>query len=444
MRTELPMSDLRHFVLTAPLVDTHEHMILQHAYLEQRPDILQMIFDGYMQADLFVAGAPLAAAEGLVDPANPDVHGRFAAVYDAWRHCRFTSYGEVVRLNAQLNFGIDELTPESLQAAQEKLPARTPADRLRLLRDVARLDHLQIDPIDGYPAPDPGGPDFFLYDINLRQYVIGNITPAFVACETGVEIRGVGDLRRALGTYFERFAARATAVKTQHAYNRTLRWQPRTDAAADAVVQKWLRSKHPVEMPTDGRLTDVLTDDERLCFGDWCWARIAELCGEYDLPLRMHTGYHAGHSGMPLEWVHPEHLCTLLPAYPRTRFVLMHTGYPFGDELLAIAKHYQNAYVDLCWAWTIDTRATSDFVRRFLRTTPTNKLFAFGGDTLQPTLTVGYAHQARAALLGVLEAEVAEGYLKTGDALAVAQAWMRDNQYACFNVEQKRAAAVRA
>ena len=435
------MSDLRHFVLTSPLVDTHEHMILQQAYLEQRPDILQMLFDGYAQADLFVAGAPLAATEALVNAASPDVYARFAAVYDAWRHCQFTSYGEVVRLNAQLNFGIDELTPESLQAAQERLPARTPTDRLRLLRDVARLDHVQIDPIDSFPAPDPGGPDFFLYDINLRQFVIAAMTPAFVARQTGVEVHGLGDLRRALGAYFDRFAALAIGVKSQHAYCRTLRWQPRTDAAAESVLQKWLRGEHPAEIPADGRPTDVLTEGERLCLGDWCCARIAELCAEHDLPFRIHTGYHAGHSGMPLEWVHPEHLCPLLKAYPQTRFVLMHTGYPFGGELLALAKHYRNVYVDLCWAWAIDTHATSDFVRRCLRTVPANKLFAFGGDTWQPILTIGYALQARRALLRVLETEVADGYLRTPDALAIAQAWMRDNQYACFNVTQKRAAA---
>ena len=32
----------------------------------------------------------------------------------------------------------------------------------------------------------------------------------------------------------------------------------------------------------------------------------------------------------------------------------MHIAYPYSDELVALAKHYPNVYVDMCWAWSID------------------------------------------------------------------------------------------
>jgi hypothetical protein len=78
-------------------------------------------------------------------------------------------------------------------------------------------------------------------------------------------------------------------------------------------------------------------------------------------------------------------------------------------------------------------------VRGFLHAVPINKLFAFGGDTFWPTSTVAYSIQARRGLHRALEAEVADGYLTEPGAIAIARRVMRDNQYACFDIEGTRA-----
>ena len=36
----------------------------------------------------------------------------------------------------------------------------------------------------------------------------------------------------------------------------------------------------------------------------------------------------------------------------------MRIAYPYSDELVALAKHFPNAYVDLCWVWSIDPYST--------------------------------------------------------------------------------------
>ena len=58
----------------------------------------------------------------------------------------------------------------------------------------------------------------------------------------------------------------------------------------------------------------------------------------------------------------------------------MHIGYPYQDEYIALAKHYRNAYVDMCWAWIINPGAAVRFLKEFLVAAPANKLFTFGGD----------------------------------------------------------------
>jgi uncharacterized protein len=86
----------------------------------------------------------------------------------------------------------------------------------------------------------------------------------------------------------------------------------------------------------------------RLCLGDWCWARGVELAIEHDLPFKLHTGYYAGSGHMPVDRIRSGNLWALLSRYPTARFVLMHIAYPYSDELVALAKHCPNVWVDLC------------------------------------------------------------------------------------------------
>jgi predicted TIM-barrel fold metal-dependent hydrolase len=130
---------------------------------------------------------------------------------------------------------------------------------------------------------------------------------------------------------------------------------------------------------------------------------------------------------------------SLFARYLDAKFVLMHIAYPYSHELAALAKHYRNIWVDLCWAWSIDPYSARDFVRRFIHAVPINKLFAFGGDTGWPTAALAYAIQARRGIRSALEAEVADGTLDERQAMAVATRIMRDNQYACFDIEGARA-----
>jgi predicted TIM-barrel fold metal-dependent hydrolase len=146
---------------------------------------------------------------------------------------------------------------------------------------------------------------------------------------------------------------------------------------------------------------------------------------------------------MPVDRIPAGHLAPLLARYPAARFVLMHIAYPYSDELVALAKHYPNVYADLCWAWSIDPFSASLFVRRFIHAVPANKLFIFGGDTFWPTAAVAYAHQARHWLTRTLQAEVDEGLLREAEAMALASRFMRENQYACFRVAEKKEAVRR-
>jgi uncharacterized protein len=407
------------------MVDTHEHLNKEAEWVDNGPgDVLADLFSNYVPADFIAARVNSKALQRLTDVKDPDLEGRWNGVKDAWDAIRLTGYGEAVRLIAKHVYDIDEISGEAARKAAPKLQAlRKPGERLRLLRDVAKLEHTQTDHFVWPSLPDKSGPEFFLYDLSWRGFCNGEIDSEGLAKETGTTIYHLRDLRAAMDQLFAKYGKTAVAVKAQHAYSRTLNWEERTDADAERALQAVLKDPKGVSTA------------DRLCLGDWCWSRGIELAIQYNRPFKIHTGYYAGNGVMPVDRIPAGNLCALLKRYPEARFVLMHIAYPYSGELIALVKHYRNAYADLCWAWSIDPHSSVDFVRRYLHAAPANKLFAFGGDTRWPTSAYAYALQARKWLTRALEAEVKDGELKESQAIKLAQRLMQKNQHDCFDIQ---------
>lgn len=420
-------SELARFIQQTPLVDSHEHLGKEQDYLDNPPDILQNLFANYVTADLVVGGAKPEAVNALTNSKDPDIRTRFEGVRKAWEASKHTGYGEAVRYIASHLYQMDEITPDSLEAAQ-KLHQQWLGEgkRYSILREMGNLDHVQTDDFCWPCLPDESGPEFFFYDLSWASFCGGKPDFKALVGETGIEVTDLKTLRDAMGVLFDKYADCAIAIKSQHAYNRTLQWHERSDTQAESALNAYL--SNPGEQ----------SEEDRLCLGDWCWARGIELGIDHDLAFKIHTGYYAGHSRMPVDYIRSGNMCKLLARYIDARFVLMHISYPYNDELVAIAKHYPNVYPDLCWAWSIDPYSSSDFVRRFIHAVPSNKLLIFGGDTRHPSSSIAYAWQARKWLTYALESEVNECLLTEKEAIALAGRFMRENQYECFRVEEKR------
>ena len=422
-------TDLFQHIQALPLVDTHEHLRKEDDWVHDGPaDVLCDLYSNYVPADLISAGAAAEAVGHLTDPSAGSNAERFAAIRPAWQSIRHTGYGEAVHILADEVYGLGpDWGPADLEGAQSKLTEwRQPGGRRELMQKTGGIDHCQTDDFCWPCLTDASGPDFFFYDINWAGFCNGQIDAENLVTETGVTVTDLATLRQAMSSIFSLYAESAIAVKAQHAYIRTLLWHERSDAEAEAALDTTLRGG------------DV-DESTRLALGDWCWARGVELAIEHDLPFKLHTGYYAGTDRMPVSRIASGNLCGLLAKYLDCRFVMMHIAYPYSQELVALTKHYRNVYADLCWAWSIDPYSGMDFVRRFLHAAPSNKLFAFGGDTSWPTSAVAYAIQARRWMTRALQGEVDDGLLTESQAMDLATRLLHDNQYDCFRVEQKKA-----
>jgi len=423
------MTELEQVVAETILVDTHEHLKSEADYVERGPDVLRDLFHNYVQADLVVAGATPEAAQRVGDPNDKDVAGRWAGVAKAWQMCRHTGYGEAVRIIAEHVYGMKEITLPGIEAAEEKnRQMRQPGQRRKILEERAKLDSTQTDSFMWRARLDESGKDFFLYDLSIMHLFQGTFVPEELGAEVNLEITNLDSLRHAIIKLFDQ-SPLAIAAKTQHAYRRTLAWRECGDEEAAGLLAK-LRG-----LPKG----EGLAPAERIRLGDWCGERAVEQAVARDLPIKIHTGYYAGFGRFEPEWMRAGQLCPLLTKFPNARFVLMHTAYPYSDELVAMAKEYPNVWVDLCWVWAINPAATMDCVRKLIHAVPRNKVFAFGGDCNWPNQAYAYSVQARRWLARALQREVSEGLLTEREAIAIADAWMRENQYEFFDLKAKRA-----
>jgi predicted TIM-barrel fold metal-dependent hydrolase len=229
-----------------------------------------------------------------------------------------------------------------------------------------------------------------------------------------------------IDSHFDRYGPYAVAVKTQVAYQRRLDF---SDVPAEQAAGPFakLLAKDPVGA------------DERKLVEDHLFWYCVRKATAHSLPVKLHTGYYAGHGSMPLGRVmyDPADVSDLLRRAPETTFVLMHIGYPYQEPMIALAKHYHNAVLDLCWAWIINPAAATRFVEDFLMAAPANKLLTFGGDYVPVEPVVGHARLARRGLAQALERLAASGWVSRAEALELIEPLMRGNARRLFRLEEK-------
>lgn len=424
---------LYNFIKGIKIVDTHEHLQEEADRLANGSYLVSALFSGYVSSDLNTAGMPPEAYKAFRWDKEDDVEKAWKYIAPYWKHIRHTGYGECVLRTVQEAYGFDDLNDDNYRAVDDAIrKSNKPGVTEWLVKEVANLDHVQTDNFTPVCEPNVIDPAFFLYDLSWVDLVNGNVsdgTLKLMAKHLGLgrEVENIDDLEAGMDALFEAYGARAIAVKSQHAYGRTLLWQERNPEDVSKIFAKRLSN-------------DKLSVDERLCLGDYCLDRGVSLAIKHDLPFKIHTGYYAGNWGMPVERIHASHLAPLLDKYKNARFVMMHISYPYQSELLAIAKHYPNMYVDLCWAWIIDPETSRQFLQRFIRTVPINKIFLFGGDYRQADMVVGHVAIARRELARALEEMIANKDITVSEAERIALRICRENQYDCFKVKETQEA----
>jgi len=235
--------------------------------------------------------------------------------------------------------------------------------------------------------------------------------------ETGMAIHSLDDLEDALDTAFERRVAEGmVAAKVFFAYRRTLEFEPVARADAERLFQRAALSHGdtPVGFEEAKPLQDYMIE------------QVVRAASERGLPIQIHTGY-TNDNGNYLSNTRPTNLDKLLMRFPEAKFVLLHGGWPYSGEFVALAKKFPNVYPDMAWTYILGAGSAERLLDDLLDSVPVNKIQGFGGDYDFAEGAYAHARLARRSIRHVLANKVEHGHMEEEEAVEVAVRIMHDN-----------------
>jgi len=423
--------DIAEAVARTRFIDTHEHLVDETDRVNWREggptscNDWGLLFSHYIDADLAVAGMPPEKLS-LLTSAGASTGAKWDALEPYWPAVKNTGYGRAIRIAVERLYGVPDLSRETIGRVQEGYQTRVRAGFYReVLGEIAGIESCQVNALDRPIFREAEDPTFLMQDISIAGLHMGSNWQD-LARPTGITLAGLADYHKAIDWWFEKYGTYAVAVKTQAAYARRLDY---ADVPAEQAEGPFGQMLQGAQVPP----SDVKLVQDHLF---WYCVRAATA---RNLPVKLHTGYYAGHDSMPLARLttNPDDLCNLLRTSPDTTFVLMHICYPYENEMVAIAKQWHNAVIDMCWAWIISPVASARFLSHFLVTAPANKILTFGGDYIPVEPVVGHAAIARQGIGIALSELVRDGWLSLTDAVELVEPIMRANAARLFRVEEK-------
>jgi predicted TIM-barrel fold metal-dependent hydrolase len=426
--------DILDKVMGTPLIDTHEHLFDEDTRLAKapgsrsEPDDWSFIFNHYLDSDMITCGMPRSESDRFfsseVDPAD-----KWKILEPYWSAVKNTGYGRAVRIAIEMLYGVDELSAATVRKVQAGYEAtRKPGFYRRILSDMAKIESCQVNYLGGSPFHKSSMPTLLMQDISIVGMFAGPDIGR-LSKPAGVEVKNLDDWQRVIDWWFDQYGKLAVAVKSQNAYSRDIDYRKVEPDAVRDLFQRRIENK-------------PLDDGQRKDLEDHLFWRAVDTATRHNLPVKLHTGYYAGENYMPLSRLinNPGSACELCGASPETRFVFMHIAYPYYEDLIAVAKHYSNAHLDMCWAWIINPVGAKDFLKKYLVTAPANKILTFGGDYIPVEPVLGHAMIARRGIALALSELVEEGWLKLSDAMELIDPIMHGNARKIFNLAEKQEA----
>ena len=410
-------------VSETPFIDTHEHLIDESERLDCIKPIIPcddwaLLLNLYFSFDLISAGISKEQIDSLfskqVNPIN-----KWGILKEYWPYLKNTTSGIVFRNTIRILYGIDEISEYNIIELQNRYEqTRKKGFYKYIIQDLANIKHCHINsPIIACKKSE--SPDLLLQDIALNGLIQVAINPYSVP--ENFQINSLSDWHALIDWWFSEYGHMAKGVKIGNAYFRRLDFER---VEANKIEEIFIRKIS----------FNIISVEENKELQDHLFWYSVDKATEYGLPVKLHTGQWAMNNGMNMHWVkdNPSDCASLCKQAPNTKFIFFHLCYPHYEEMLSLAKSYSNAYIDMCWSWSINPLAAKDFLKKFILTVPNNKIFTFGGDDKIVENLIGHAFVARKGITQALSELVTENWITISDALDLVEILMFKNAEKMF------------
>lgn len=419
-------------VFQTPFIDTHEHLFDESQRLGDPPHPRMkskdwsVVLSQLTSADMEVSGMPRSVKDKFFSP-KVDPLDKWKLLEPYWPAIKNTGYAQAVRISLKELYDVDELSAETVkkvQAGYEKVCR--PGFYKQILCERANIESCQVNS-RLLPFRESDMPTLLMQDIGCSGMIDLNKRDK-LSKPAGIEVAQLSDWHKVIDWWFKKYGKYAVAIKSRNAYQR--------DIDFDKVSAE--KVEHTFEKKLAGR---ALSDADEKALQDHLFWYVVDKATQLNLPVKMHTGYYSEVNAMPLSRLiknpgSAADLCYFERA-KETRFVFFHICYPYYEPMIALAKQYSNAYIDMCWAWIMNPVAAKDFLKKFLLCAPTNKIFTFGGDFRPVEPVLGHAIMTRRGIALALSELVEEGWLSLDDAMELTDPIMHQNARRVFNLSEK-------
>ncbi|OFY44212.1 MAG: hypothetical protein A2X18_00960 [Bacteroidetes bacterium GWF2_40_14] len=410
-------------VFETPFIDTHEHLIDECERLDCLEPIIPcddwaLLLNLYFGFDLISAGISKEQIDRLFSrQVNPI--DKWGILKEYWPYLKNTASGIVFKNTIKRLYGIEEISEDNIIELQSRYEqSRKKGFYKCIIQDIANIKHCHVhSPVVACKKSE--SPNLLYQDIVLTGFIQVAVKPYSVP--ESVKINSLEDWHSLIDWWFSEYCQIAMGVKIGNAYFRRLDFER---VEADEVEEIFMRKIG---------LQIISPDDEKKLQDHLFWYCV-DKATEHGLPVKMHTGQWAMNNVMNMHWVkdNPSDCASLCRQAPNTKFVFFHLCYPHYEEMLSLAKSYSNAYIDMCWSWSINPLAAKDFLKKFILTVPNNKIFTFGGDDKIVENIIGHALIARKGIALALSELVNENWITLSDALDLVDNLMYRNAEKLF------------
>ncbi len=404
------------------LIDTHEHFWTEAERNAKPMNVFQLLH--YVTSDMWADGLDRSESEKTFSDPSVPLEKKWEVFNRHWPNIRNTAYSRALLRAAKDLYGVEDISEQSYRQLSEKIQAANhPGWYAEVLRKRAGIDLSICDIGQAGAKLDPA---MFRAVIRLDEFTLLADTVAIVEKRDQVTVTSLADWEAALDQAFARAkAAGFVAIKSGIAYNRTLEFKDVSQADAEACFKTLVARRGTISRDEWRRVSVPLQD--------YMFGRIAANCAKHQLPFQIHTGLFYD-TWRDVSLSNPSLLTPLIIRHPKTRFVLMHGGYPYGAELLAMAKNLPNVVLDLCWVYVISPSFAYRLIDEAVETVPADKILGFGGDYQIPEGAYGHALLCRETVSKVLADKVLEGYWSEEEAITYARLILRENAIRVFGL----------
>jgi len=432
--------ELREYLETVPLVDTHDHT---WACGPKYVDPMEVVASGYFVAsDLHNASCDSDIA--IIQNSSLSLEERWPVLEKAWKRTCHTGYAQVTKRVLKKFYNENELTLDALKRMESELlnleDEKVFDDLLEQANIAVRLENV------GYSdLPEPVGNSLgtgiqTVLDgsakMSPRSLLVIPLPPFHRVCDfisiqniasalgkTVTSLNEYLDVCREIFEGYKQFGA--VAFKDQSAYTRSLEYGNPTRAEAEKVFNWFVRDpRRSISYPDGIKPLD-----------DYLFHEFMRMARDMDLPVQIHTGHMAGICN-DIAKANAVKLTSVIELHQEVRFDLFHANWPYSGELLFMAKNYPNVTIDFCWANIIDPIYCQNMFKQALSSVPHCKIHGYGSDFGgQADRAWAHASIARDNIAIALSDMVEMEYLGLDEAKQVGYDWLFGNANKFFRLD---------